>query len=525
MSQDTEFPSSEQLLAAIVDSSDDAIVSKNLRSIVTSWNVGAERVFGYTAEEMIGQAINRLIPADRQAEEKTIIERLQRGERVEHFQTVRVRKDGRLIDVSLTISPVRNRIGEVVGASKIARDITDQVQAAKRLAEAHEALKRADQLKAEFLATLSHELRTPLSAIHGWIEILKDGADAQELKQGLDVIERNVRQQSKLIEDLLDLSRIEAGKVRLDIQPLDLPTTVLAAMDSVRPAAEAKGIALTSAFSTLAGNVMGDKNRIQQIVWNLLTNAIKFTPRDGSVHVVVARSGSHVSISVADSGQGIAPEFLDHVFERFRQADSSTTRRHAGLGIGLSIVKNLTELHGGRVRVGSRGLDQGSNFTVELPIVSTYLLDEPATEGKSLHPSSPPPSTQFNGLKVLVTDDEKDSADVIRRILERRGATVQTANSMREALDRFSAFAPDLVLSDIGMPEHDGFELLQRLRQLPGGQAVPVVALTALARNEDRTKVLQAGFQLHLAKPVEAADLLAGIQNLASLRAAGTASR
>jgi len=520
MSQDAEFPSSEQLLAAIIDSSDDAIISKNLQSIVTSWNAGAQRIFGYTADEMVGQPINRLFPEDRQMEERVIIERLQRGERVEHFQTVRVHKDGQLIDVSLTISPVHNGAGKIVGASKIARDITDQVQAAKRLAEAHEALKRADQLKAEFLATLSHELRTPLSAIHGWIEILKDGADAAELKQGLDVIERNVRQQSKLIEDLLDLSRIEAGKVRLDVQPLDLSTTVLAALDSARPAAEAKGIALTTVFPAIEGSVMGDKNRIQQIVWNLLTNAIKFTPRDGSVQVAIVRNGAYISISVTDSGQGIAPEFLAHVFERFRQADSTTTRRHGGLGIGLAIVKHLTELHGGQVRVASRGLNLGATFTVELPLAFTHHFSEEPIVGKQPSPHSPTPEAQFRGLKVLVADDEIDSADVIRRILERRGATVRMVHSMREALDRFTTFAPDIVLSDIGMPEHDGFELLARLRQLPGGDTVPVAALTALARSEDRIRVLEAGFQLHLAKPVEAADLIVGIQNLAALCAA-----
>jgi PAS domain S-box-containing protein len=513
------FISTELLFTAIVDSSEDAIVSKNLRSIVMSWNKGAERTFGYSAEEMIGHSIIKLLPPDRLEEETHILARIHRGERVEHFETVRRRKDGRLIDVSLTISPIRNDEGVIVGASKIARDITEQKEALRKLAEAHEQLKRADTMKAEFLATLSHELRTPLNAILGWVQILKNGATADDLAQGVPVIERNVRAQAQLIEDLLDMSRIEAGKVTLDIQPVDLAEIVSTSIETLRPAAQGKNIRLTSAFSSIGGLVVGDKNRLQQILWNLLINAVKFTPKGGRVHVLIERSNSHVELSVTDSGQGIAPEFLGQVFDRFRQADSSTTRPHAGLGLGLSIVKHLTELHGGSVRVTSGGIGLGATFTISLPLQS--VRHEPKTLAnveRNAQVDEAATDADLNGIKVLVVDDEADSAGIVKRILERTGAKVRTAASMEDALTEFARFAPHVVLSDIGMPGHDGYELIARLRALPGGRNVPAVALTALARTEDRTRALRAGFQLHVPKPVDSAELIAVVQNLANLR-------
>jgi signal transduction histidine kinase/ActR/RegA family two-component response regulator len=452
-------------------------------------------------------------------EEGHILGRLQRGERVEHFETIRRRKDGTLIDVSLTISPIRNDAGVVVGASKIARDITEQKEALRKLAEAHKQLKRADTMKAEFLATLSHELRTPLNAILGWVQILKNGATADDLKEGVPIIERNVRAQAQLIEDLLDMSRIEAGKVSLDIQPVDLAEIVQASIETVRPAAQGKEIRLTSAFSSIGGIIAGDRNRLQQILWNLLINAVKFTPKGGRVHVVIERSNSHVDLSVIDSGQGIEPEFLAQVFDRFRQADASTTRRHGGLGLGLSIVKHLTELHGGGVRVKSGGVGLGSTFTISLPLQS--VRHEPAAlrQGeRDITVEEDATDADLKGVKVLVVDDEEDSAGVVERILGRNGAEVRTAGSMENALIEFGRFAPHVVLSDIGMPGHDGYELIGRLRALPGGRTIPAVALTALARSEDRTRALRAGFQLHLPKPVDSVELIAVVQNLAALR-------
>ena len=521
MSQSLFIPA-ELLYEAIVDSSEDAIVSKDLHSIVKSWNKGAERIFGYSAAEMIGRSIALLLPPDRPDEETHILARLERGERLEHFETKRLRKDGRVIDVALTISPIRNAKGIIVGASKIARDVTEQKLAVKKLAEVNEELKRANRIKAEFLATLSHELRTPLNAILGWVQILKDNATADDIAQGIPIIERNVRVQSQLIEDLLDMSRIEAGKVSLDIQRLDLAAVVEAGIETVRPAAKAKDIRLTSAFSNVSGIVMGDRDRLQQVVWNLLTNAVKFTPKGGRIHVIIKRVNSHVEVSITDSGQGIAPEFLGQVFDRFRQADATTTRRHGGLGLGLSIVKQLTELHGGVVRVASEGVGLGATFIINLPLQPVHGEPEANSEAdRNAAVDGAAKDADLRGVKVLVVDDEDDSASIVRRILERHGAEVRATGSMEEALGEFGQFAPHVVLSDIGMPEHDGYEFISRLRTLPGGRSVPAVALTALARSEDRTRALRAGFQMHVAKPVDFAELVAVVQNLASLRSTG----
>jgi PAS domain S-box-containing protein len=513
------FIPAELLHEAIVDSSDDAIVSKNLQSIVMSWNPGAARIFGYSADEMVGQSIMKLLPSDRLDEETHILERLQRGERVDHFETKRQRKDGRIIDVSLTISPIRDATGVVVGASKIARDITDQKEAERRLREAAEALQRANQMKTEFLTTLSHELRTPLNAILGWVQLLKDGASENDFSQALAVIDRNVRVQSQMIEDLLDMGRIEAGKLRLDLQQVDLATIVIASIETVRPAAEAKSIRLTTAFASVNGIVLADKDRLQQVIWNLLTNAIKFTPKHGRIHVVTSRVNSHIEVSVSDTGPGIAPDFLAQVFDRFRQGDGSTTRRQGGLGLGLSIVKHLTELHGGTVRVASDRLGHGAAFTISLPLQPLGPAAQSAAEKRrTAEMDDGAAETDLAGVKVLVVDDEEDSLEILKRGLEREGAEVCAVNSMADALAAFSDFSPHIILSDIGMPEHDGYELIARLRALPGGRKVPAVALTALARTEDRTRALRAGFQVHVPKPVDFTELVAVVHNLASLR-------
>ncbi|HEY2799699.1 MAG TPA: ATP-binding protein [Chthoniobacterales bacterium] len=506
------FATTDLLYEAIVDSSEDAIVSKNLRSIVLSWNKSAERIFGYSAEEMIGESIVRLLPPDRPDEEKHILARLQRGERVEHFETRRRRKDGTIIDVSLTISPIRDARGVIVGASKIARDVTQQKAD-------YEALRRANRFKTDFLTTLSHELRTPLNAILGWVQVLKENPNPQDFAEALPVIERNVRVQAQLIEDLLDLSRIESGKLSLDIRPVDLAAVATAGMETVRPAAVAKEIKLTSTFASVSGTVMGDQDRLQQVVWNLLTNAIKFTPRGGRVHVLIQRVNSHIELCVADNGEGIAPEFLGQVFDRFRQADASTTRRYGGLGVGLSIVKHLTELHGGGVRVTSDGIGLGATFCVSLPL-QTVRRDSGSATSESSSAGSNLAAGQANlsGIRVLIVDDEGDSAAAVKKMLEHHGAHVRATNSMGEALGEFTRCSPDVLISDIGMPNHDGYELIAKLRALPGGQSVPAIALTALARSEDRTRALRAGFQIHMAKPVDFPELAAVVHNLASLR-------
>lgn len=823
-------------LAAIVTGSEDAIISKNLQGVITSWNEGAERIFGYTPEEAINQPVTMLIPPDRLEEEQVILRRLRNGERIDHFETVRITKDGRPVDISLTVSPVRDASGVIVGASKIVRDISERRQlddalrgqkeklsllnsvgaslggeldtgtliqavtdagrelsgaafgaffynqtdetggsytlhtlsgaprqafehfgmprnteifgptfrgegvvriadvtcdpryskltppngmfagqlpvrsylavpvvsraggvlgglffghpepgiftgdseellvgiaahaavaldnarlhaslqlelqrqqvtqqalreseafsrsilnstadcikvtdiegrllsmnppglalfdlkdfevvrgkvwpdlwpeemrpvvhaameaahrggtgrfqgpcttalgvekwwdvivsplrdaggivnrltatsrdmtelrrAQEEMQAAHGEAQRQSRIKDEFLATLSHELRTPLQSILGWTQILRaDDSDAAELAQGLEVIDRNAEAQTRIIEDLLDMNRILSGKVRLDVQRLNLAGIVEESVESVKPAALAKQIRLQSIIDPLARNVSGDPNRLQQIFWNLLSNAIKFTPAGGAVQITLERVNSHLEVSITDTGEGIDPEFLPHVFERFRQADASTTRRHAGLGLGLAIVKNLVELHGGGVRAKSAGHSRGSVFTVSLPLAPIHTDAE--EEGRR-HPQSPPRPAQIlhaptvEGVAVLVVDDEADARAVVARILTKAGAIVRQAGSAREALAAISDAKPDVIVSDIGMPDLDGYALIRAVRDLPhhqGGE-IPAIALTAYTRSEDRIRAISAGFQMHLSKPADGLELLTMVQSL-----------
>ena len=514
------------LLAAIVGSSDDAIVSKSLRGIITSWNAGATRIFGYTPEEAIGQSVLMLVPQDRKDEEPKILARLGRGERVDHFETIRVRKNGEHFPVSLTISPVRNAHGQIIGASKIARDITEL----KRISDEREQLlesertarsqaEHANRMKDEFLATVSHELRTPLNAIVSWTQLLREaGGLSRESSQGIDVIERNARMQAQLIDDLLDLGRIASGKMALDVEWIDIAAIAREALASVQHAAEAKQITIKTILNEVRGGMMGDKRRLLQVLWNLLTNAIKFTPSKGKVVLSVARINSHVEIAVSDNGRGIAADFLPHVFERFRQADASTTRQSGGLGIGLALVKQLVEMHGGDVRGESAGLNQGATFTISLPVLVARNLSAPDERGQPLATAPDPANMEeLAGIRVLAVDDDLDSLEALARILTNRHADVKTAASTAQALELFASFRPNVVLSDIGMPGQDGYEFVRRLRQLPGGAAVPAAALTALARSEDRMRALQAGFQTHIAKPVAPAELVAVVRSLAAL--------
>ncbi len=380
---------------------------------------------------------------------------------------------------------------------------------------------RAGRMKDEFLATLSHELRTPLSAILGWSHLLRARPPAsEELAKGLETIERNARLQTQLIEDLLDMSRITSGKLRLDVQTVFPASFIEAAIETVRPAAEAKGIRLTSTLDPGAGPISGDPARLQQVIWNLLNNAIKFTERHGRVRVLLERVNSHVEISVADNGAGIAPEFLDHVFERFRQADSSTTRTFGGLGLGLSIVKQLVELHGGTVRADSAGATQGSVFTVLLPVTSVRT----APREERSHPRVPASvetasfvPADLRGLHVLVVDDQPEACELVARMLTECEAEVRTASSGEVALRLHGEYPADLIVSDIGMPGMDGYELIRKLRALDAarGRRTPAIAMTAFARSQDRTRALQAGFQVHLAKPVEPSELMATVASVA----------
>jgi len=523
-------------LAALIESADDAIISKTLDGIITSWNMGAERIFGYTAEEVIGKPVTILIPEGHLDEEPAILARLRAGNRIEHYETVRIRKDGKLIDISLTVSPIKGPHGQIIGASKIARDITDQRQARRELDSASERLKLAlsasrraaaenerlyrqaeesSRLKEEFLATISHELRTPLSAILGWARMLRLGQLSEDnTTKAIETIERNARALTQLVDDLLDVSRIITGKLRMDVRPADPNSFVDAAVDAVKPAAEAKGVRVQKVMDTGAISIPGDPVRLQQVVWNLLSNAIKFTPRGGRVQIRSERVNSHLEIVVSDTGQGISPDFLPHVFDRFRQADQKTSRRHGGMGLGLAIVRHLVELHGGTVSATSDGEGQGATFTVMLPITPVYQVD---SSGGRVHPGARDllPVDDFtdrlDGLRILVVDDEADTRELLRQGLEYCGAKVRVAGSAEEAVDALVRMVPDILISDIGMPGIDGYDLIRQVRGLPSnkGGRVPAIALTAYTRIEDRLQSLRAGYDMHVPKPVELAELVA----------------
>ncbi|HEY3162251.1 MAG TPA: PAS domain S-box protein [Vicinamibacterales bacterium] len=695
--------SPQSLLTAIIQSSDDAIVSKDLNSIVTSWNPAAERMFGYTAAEMIGRSIRTIIPEDRQYEEDEVLARIRAGEVVDHFETIRKRKDGSFINISLSLSPVRDADGTIVGASKIARDITERLRAraveernsrqtaflsrltstfatslepreiltslaelsvpyfadwcavdvltdkgvTERIAASHvdpakvalvtglrlhhehprtpmspthvgvrcnepsivlevtdaalanaaggdaealrilrrlgllsylclpltvqgrtigtvtlgrsesgrrfdeedvrvaedaasraalavdnarayEELQAANQLKDEFLATLSHELRTPLNAILGYARMLRSGILKEDRKeQALETLERNASSLTQMVEDVLDVSRIAAGKIRLHIQPVDLAMVLGDALATIRPAADAKGVRLEPILEPHAGPVSGDPDRLRQVFWNLLSNAVKFTPRGGRAQLRLQRVNSHVEVTVSDTGIGIREDFLPYLFERFRQGDSTTTRTHGGLGLGLAIARRIVELHGGRVEAFSPGEGKGATFRVKLPIM---IVHTEAETDRRVHPRgdtrrAPAEFPTLPDICVLAVDDDPDALGLVREILESAGARVRTATSAREALESIEQDAPDVLVSDLGMPGMDGYEMIKRVRNMEGAaRELPAAALTAYARSEDRARALRLGFEMHLAKPIDPSELIAAVASLARRRRA-TASK
>ncbi|MFN2407331.1 MAG: ATP-binding protein [Pyrinomonadaceae bacterium] len=425
--------------------------------------------------------------------------------------------------------------GVVIGTLTIIDDVTERVRREAELQNqieersrllsseklARNEAERANRLKDEFLATVSHELRNPLNAILGWAHMLRLGKlSPANAERAVETIYRNANSQAQLVSDLLDVSRIISGKLRLDVRTVDLISIINAAIDSIRPAADAKSIRLQAMLEPDAGPISGDADRLQQIVWNLLTNAVKFTPKDGRIHVKLQRVDSHVEIEVSDSGVGISKEFLPHVFDRFRQADASTTRIHGGLGLGLSIVHQLVDLHGGTVSVHSEGEGKGATFTIVLPfigVVSHHREAEPAP------PANPEEITTFEGLpslqglKVLVVDDEADTRELIGEVLKEVGSEVITCRSVEEALIALEQHKPDILISDLGMPDEDGYSLISKIRALPSEQGghIPAAALTAYARAEDRMRVLRSGFQFHLPKPVDSAELVTVIASLA----------
>jgi PAS domain S-box-containing protein len=503
-------------LAALVESSDDAIVSKDLNGAIASWNPAAELLFGYTALEAIGKSITMIIPSDRLDEETTIIGRIRRGERVDHYETVRRRKDGTMVDISLTVSPIMDANGRIVGASKIARDVTERKLIEKARAEEarireslYEQAQEANRAKDEFLATLSHELRTPLNAMLGWSHMMRSAVlPPATQRRALEALERNAKAQAQLVEDLLDVSRIVSGKLQIRSEEVDLPRVVAEAVDSVRPAAAAKGLNIEyDAEPETSIVVLGDADRLRQIVWNLLSNATKFTPHGGRIAVGVQRVNGSVEVVVRDTGEGIPRHFLRHVFERFRQAESSVARRHGGLGLGLAIVRHLTEAHGGSVSAASAGKGKGATFTVTLPVHAVRQRHQPS-------PAMPfARSTALRGAHILVVDDDADARDLVRLVLEMHGADVTTVASAGEALHVLSQRPFHVLIADIGMPEQDGYSLIEAVRALgPGcGGNLPAIAATAYASVRERAKALEAGYGWHIPKPIDPDQLVATV--------------
>jgi PAS domain S-box-containing protein len=517
-------------LAAIVESSDDAIISKSLEGRILSWNKGAERIFGYSAEEVIGKPIQILIPPARIDEEPRILEKLKRGESLDHFETVRLTKDGRALDISVTVSPIRDRSGKVIAASKIARDISDrkriesereQLLARERAARAE--AETANRTKDEFLATVSHELRTPLNAIIGWSHMLRGGKlDEANVGRALETIQRNAKAQAQLIEDILDVSRVVTGKLRLRRGSVNLASVINAAVDSVQLAADSKRIQLVVTLDTSARHISGDSSRLQQVVWNLLSNAIKFTPSEGRIEVRLKRIAPDVQIEVRDTGEGIRSDFLPFVFDRFAQGDASTTRSQGGLGLGLAIVRHLVELHGGTVHADSPGEGCGATFIIRLPLGVAHKpgkRQKRNTEGHEDTNAQVAPLPSLEGVQVLLVDDDPDSLNIVTEMLADCRAKVLAVASATEALEALRCHQPDVLVSDLAMPNEDGHSLLGKVRawEAETGKRIPALALTAYVTVEDRMRALSAGFNMFVPKPFEPNELISAIANLAGL--------
>jgi len=480
------------LLAAIVHSSDDAIISKDLNGIITSWNESAERLFGYTAREAIGQSVTMLIPPDRLHEEPVILERLRRGERVNHFETLRMRKDGTLLDISLTISPVRDAANRVVGASKVARDIRERKQAEK-------ALKEADRRKDEFLATLAHELRNPLAPIRNMLEILKrTEGNRDPIQQICGTMDRQLGQMIRLIDDLLDVSRISQGKISLRRERVELASILSQSVESCRSLVDSANHELNVALPPQPIYLYADAARLAQVFGNLLNNSCKYTERGGRIWLTAERQDGDVVVKVKDNGTGIPPEKLGSVFEMFTQVDRALERTTGGLGIGLSLVKRLVEMHEGTVTAHSEGQGRGSEFEVRLPVV----IEQPA---HTAAPTADPPKTM--GHRILVVDDNRDSALSLAMLLNLTGNETHTAHDGLAAVEAAATFRPEVVLLDIGLPKLNGYDAARRIREQLADKNIMIVAMTGWGQEEDRRRSQECGIDHHLVKPLDLADL------------------
>jgi PAS domain S-box-containing protein len=510
-------------LRAVADSVRDyAIFTISPEGLIDSWHQGAARMKGYSVAEAIGMPFERLFTMADRRDGRPAFE-LELAARTGEFKGdgMRLRKDGSTFEAAVVLTALRGDHGELLGFLKLTQDISQRKRMGRELEamllqaqQARQEAEHASKAKDEFLATISHELRTPLSAILGWAHVLERGvSDPATVRHGLLAISRNARTQVQLIEDLLDMNRIETGQLRLDLQRIELGAIIAAAIDAALPAATAKGIGLCTVFGAHAGAVMGDATRLRQVVTNLLNNAVKFTSAGGQVSVTLTQSRSSAQIIVADSGHGIDAEFLPRLFDRFQQQDASTTRRHGGLGIGLSIVRQLVESHGGSIQAHSLGAECGATFTVTLPTVAEDGAVEPSAGGNDATDFE----ARLDGVKVLLVDDEADVRAVTQQLLQNAGAEVVTAVDAEEALQLLREHRPAVILSDIGMPVTDGYDLMRRVRELSAdeGGDTPAAAFTAYTRPEDSARALSSGFQMHLSKPVAPAMLVGALARLA----------
>jgi PAS domain S-box-containing protein len=501
---------------------DHTVIGIDLEGRILSWNAGAEKIFGYVKEEVVGKPFSILFtPEDQQsgAPEREIETARTRGSAGD-FRW-QMRKDGSRFWASGFINPLRDEAGNLIGYVKVVHDATEKKLAnealqvsEERAREARGEAESANRSKDEFITLVSHELRSPLNAILGWTRILRRARHDEQLHdRGLEVIERSTRMQSQLIEDLLDTARAISGKLKLEVHSMDVAEVIEKTEEVVRPAAEAKGVSLDTRLDRNVGQITGDPDRLQQVVWNLLSNAVKFTNEGGRVEVRLERVDPFIQITVRDTGQGIKPEFLPYVFDRYQQAETSSGRRSAGLGLGLPLTRQLVEMHGGSVAAESEGEGKGATFTVKLPVRAIYTAE---TEG------APPPSGQrksLTGIWAVVVDDEANARELITSVLELSGARVTAFGSAREALDLLTddiGSRPDILVSDLSMPGEDGISLIRKLREWERthGGGLQALALTAFGRAEDRIRALEAGFQTHVGKPVEPAELIIIVRSL-----------
>jgi PAS domain S-box-containing protein len=508
--------------AHLLDTVEQAVIATDPGGTIIYWNRFAESLYGWPAAEAVGRNIMEVTPALTTFEQAAEIMSFLSEGRAWSGEFVVRRRDGTTFPAMVTDTPIHDAEGTMIGMVGVSVDNTERKRLEQELRARAEELAEANRLKDEFLATLSHELRTPLTAVLGWARMLCEGElDEATRAHALEVIMRNAEAQRHLIDEILDVSRIITGKLRIDVRLIELLPVVQAAVETVRPAADARKIQIEMKFDPEANLISGDPERLQQVVWNLLSNAVKFTPQGGRVRARLERVGSHVCITVSDTGQGISPDFLPYVFDRFRQGDQSAARAHSGLGLGLAVVRHLVELHGGTVAARSEGAQKGATFIVKLP------LGIPAEETRA--PQRAPERTddeaqsggavELDGVRVLIVDDEADARELISAILRGRGAEVTGVESAAEGLKALERARPDVLIADIGMPGEDGYALMRKVRGLDAGRGglTPAIALTAYVGEDDRARALDAGFNLHLTKPVDAATLTRSLVSLAKV--------